>query len=105
MFGLGMSEIFVILVIALIVIGPKKLPEIAKSLGKAMGEFKRATNDLKDSFSLNDPPQTYRPMDTLSQSPAVTVNGDPAKPLEAAADAADNVTPPESEEKAGHDRT
>ena len=39
--------------IALIVIGPKKLPDLAKSLGRAMGEFKRATNDLKDSLQVD----------------------------------------------------
>jgi Tat protein translocase TatB subunit len=50
MFGIGMPELLLILAVALIVLGPKKLPEIAKSLGKAMGEFKRATNDLKHTI-------------------------------------------------------
>lgn len=54
MFGMGMPEILLILAIALIVIGPKKLPEIAKALGRAMGEFKRATNDLKSSINLDE---------------------------------------------------
>ncbi len=67
MFGMGMSEILVILVIALIVIGPKKLPEIAKSLGKAMGEFKRATNDFKESITVTDPPPSYKPIDVYTQ--------------------------------------
>ena len=50
MFGIGMPEMLMILAIALIVIGPKKLPDLAKSLGRALGEFKRAASDLKDSI-------------------------------------------------------
>jgi sec-independent protein translocase protein TatB len=50
MFGIGMPEMLVILAVALIVIGPKKLPDLAKSLGRALGEFKRATSDLKESI-------------------------------------------------------
>lgn len=53
MFGIGMPELVLILAVALIVIGPKKLPDLAKSLGKAMGEFKKATNDIKDSMQLD----------------------------------------------------
>jgi Tat protein translocase TatB subunit len=52
MFGIGMPEILVILAVALIVIGPKKLPELAKTLGKAFGEFRRSINDLKDSVEV-----------------------------------------------------
>jgi len=50
MFGIGMPEMLLICAIALIVIGPKKLPDLAKSLGRAMGEFKKATNDIKQSI-------------------------------------------------------
>lgn len=50
MFGIGMPELLLILAVALIVIGPKKLPDLARSLGKAMGEFKRATSDLKQTI-------------------------------------------------------
>ena len=54
MFGIGMPEMLLILAIALIVIGPKKLPDLAKSLGRAFGEFKRATSELKQSIDIDD---------------------------------------------------
>ncbi len=53
MFGIGMPEMLLILAIALIVIGPKKLPDLAKSLGRAFAEFKRATTELKQSIDLD----------------------------------------------------
>jgi TatA/E family protein of Tat protein translocase len=54
MFGIGMPEMILILAVALIVIGPKKLPDLAKSLGKAINEFRRATSDIKDSLYIGD---------------------------------------------------
>ena len=54
MFGIGMPEMILILVVALIVIGPKKLPDLAKSIGRAFGEFKRATAELKESIDIDD---------------------------------------------------
>ena len=50
MFGIGMPEMLMILAVALIVFGPKRLPELAKSLGRALGEFRRATSDLKQTI-------------------------------------------------------
>ncbi len=48
--SLGWQEIIVIFVIALIVFGPRKLPELGKSLGKGLAEFKRASNELKQTW-------------------------------------------------------
>ena len=53
MFGMSMPELLVILAVALIVIGPKRLPDLAKSLGKALREFKSATNELKASLDVD----------------------------------------------------
>lgn len=51
MFGsIGMPELIIIFVIALIIFGPRKLPELGKSLGKSIGEFKRASNELRNSL-------------------------------------------------------
>jgi TatA/E family protein of Tat protein translocase len=53
MFGLGMTEILVILAVALIVVGPGKLPDLARSLGRGIAEFRRATQEIKDSIEVS----------------------------------------------------
>ena len=50
MFNIGLPEMLIILAIALVVFGPNKLPELAKAFGKAMREFKKATEEVKESF-------------------------------------------------------
>ena len=52
MFGIGMTEMLLIAALALIVLGPKKLPDLARSLGKGFAEFKRATNEFKSTIDL-----------------------------------------------------
>jgi sec-independent protein translocase protein TatB len=72
MFGIGMQELLLILVVALIVLGPKRLPEVAKSLGKAMNEFKRAASDIKESLDLEDGMHhVKKSFDTMNKPPAV----------------------------------
>jgi len=78
MFGIGTGELIVILIVALIIIGPQKLPEIAKSLGKAMGEVKRATRDIQDELKFDDllkdedPPQAPSRITPPTQPPRVS---------------------------------
>ena len=103
MFGIGMPEMILILAIALIVIGPKKLPDLAKSLGKAMGEFKKAASDLKESMQIDTELKNLKTsFDNLEREdrPAARSKTDPAeaKPLDATepvppADAGDATAP------------
>jgi Tat protein translocase TatB subunit len=53
MFGIGMPELILIAVVALIVLGPKKLPDLAKSMGRAVREFRKATSELKETFQVD----------------------------------------------------
>lgn len=54
MFNIGWTELLVIMALALIVIGPKKLPDLARALGKGLAEFKKASQEIKDSFNLDE---------------------------------------------------
>lgn len=63
MFGLGPTELVVILVLALLVLGPQKIPEAATSLGKAIRGFRRATRELRDQIDLED--DVRRPLEDL----------------------------------------
>ena len=102
MFGIGMPELLLILAVALIVLGPKKLPEIAKSLGKAMGEFKRATNDLKQTIEqetgLDEVRESLRETQRDLQRSLKEENVSISKP-EQVTDGKDSVSGPDPEEK------
>lgn len=78
MFGIGMPELLVILVVALVVLGPKRLPELARTLGKAMAEFRRSTTEIMDEL------QTARLDDTRPKrrapAPESTVSATPTPP-------------------------
>ncbi len=50
MFGIGTSELLIILAVGLIVVGPQKLPDLAKAVGRAVGEFRKATSEIKETL-------------------------------------------------------
>ncbi len=92
MFGLGFGEILIILVLALILLGPQRLPDVAKQLGRGLRDFKKATDDLRGQFErelyAEDQP---RPKPSLVQPPtaAAPVAAPPPGPVPAAT--AENV--------------
>lgn len=61
MFGIGMPELLVILVVALVFIGPSKLPDVAQALGRGMREFRRASDELKQTIDLEASAESSRP--------------------------------------------
>ena len=56
MLDIGLSELLIIMAVALIVLGPKKLPEVARSLGRGLAQFRRASEDLRRSILVDDEP-------------------------------------------------
>lgn len=121
MFGIGMPELVLILVIALIVLGPAKLPEIARTLGRGMNEFRKATDDLRDNLMAEPArPEPPPPLDQRMATPstgasvstppaAVGVEDELAAAVEtppAPAPGAETPTPEASAPDTGHgDRT
>ena len=75
MFGIGMQEVAIILLVALVFIGPDKLPKVAKTLGKGMRELRRASDDIRSTIMLEDDephrtPPPPRRVPTSDQAPA-----------------------------------
>lgn len=73
MFGIGMPELLLILALALIVIGPKKLPDIARAMGRGLAEFKRATDEMKHTF--NEEVRTAEARDKLLKEGKIRAPG------------------------------
>jgi sec-independent protein translocase protein TatB len=97
MFGMGMPEILVILAVALIVIGPKKLPDLAKSLGRAINEFRKATTDLKESLIVDTEIKEVKSSLKGQNNPVTTSQGgeEASKAETSGANTVKPVTPPQ----------
>lgn len=70
MFGVGTSELLVILLIALIVLGPKEIPKVARTLGRAMREFQRVTDELRHTIDMeieNDERANTKPQENRAE--------------------------------------
>ena len=89
MFGIGGWEMLVIGVIALLVFGPKRLPELARSMGKGLAEFRRASSDLRRSIDLDLDPTKLSTPDPETQPPAQA--GEPAQQMQDHAEKAEKV--------------
>jgi Tat protein translocase TatB subunit len=75
-FGIGMTELLVILVIGLLVLGPKRLPDLARSLGRGLAEFRRASTDMRREFLDVAEDVKIDPLDLTAPEPDPLASGE-----------------------------
>ena len=92
---IGMPELVIILVIALIIFGPRKLPELGRSLGKSIGEFKKASNELRST--LEDEIRVEEQRDQRTKLEAEQTSAVAAAQTPAAGETAQAAAPPDTE--------
>jgi TatA/E family protein of Tat protein translocase len=93
-FNIGPGELILILIIALVVLGPGKLPDVASSLGKSVREFRKAATDLQDAGKLDaPPPPAPTAQATVPPAPAADAPPPDAAPPAAAPSAAAPAAP------------
>ena len=86
--SIGMPELIIIFVIALIIFGPRKLPELGRSLGKSLAEFKRASNELRSTLEEEIRLEEQKPKVEASKTPEPPVTPAESHPEEPAGTAA-----------------
>ena len=113
MFGIGATEMLLILVVALLVVGPKRLPGLARSLGRSMAEFRRQANDLRHTLqeadlseSIRDagkPPESYRiappDLEDGGKKPSAEAESPAESPKTSSEKSSEADTPTETDEK------
>ena len=116
MFGLGVPELIFIMVLALLIFGPKRLPEIGRTLGRGMSEFRKASNDLKRTINVElaldeqpaPPVRPYRPTQLDALRAPRSPGGASEPPLDDRPDpepALDSPAPSASSGDSGTERT
>jgi Tat protein translocase TatB subunit len=101
MFGIGMPELLLLLAIALIVVGPKKLPELARALGRGIAEFKKATNEIKESLETNTEFSELKKSFNEIQDTAIdaTIPPDPVEKMDAGQNDTADMDPDQAKEE------
>lgn len=96
MLDIGLSELLIILAVALIVLGPKKLPEVARNLGRGLAQFRRASEDLRRSILVEDEGlEEDRSAEVLPYSSARRGNDSPSAGTEELSQSAPGPTEPD----------
>lgn len=89
MFGIGTGELLLLLVIALIVLGPERMPKLARDLGRAMAEFRKTSDELRNEFLNAD-----KYLDPAASPPTPAITAPPGAPEPALTEAAVATDPP-----------
>lgn len=95
MFGIGTGELMLLLVIALIVLGPERMPKLARDLGRALAEFRKTSDDLRSEFLNADKYLDAAAKSAAPEQPAIAATSVAEAPVAEAAVATDVVTEPD----------